>query len=248
MSQKLLGGVTHFFLLLPDCIGASVSPWTLIISLVRAFPVVTRHWQEDWQLSPLAAPLNLLMLETTRGKMMPYTPIGSVMGPIVAGENYKHRDENPEDQRIFPSEALWQSFLLARGQRPSFRKPMRLCAVVRSNVVNASSRTAIWHAARRSTSSNEGPKGYKVYTELDDGFNAILGSQNGASTMRLLLDHKAPIGFRTVEKIAVFECRNAGDEEIEDLARNFAVILSDPRRKGYRTIPSRIPRLVSRKL
>lgn len=168
-------------------------------------------------------------------------------GTIVAGENYKRRDENPEGQRIFPSEALWQSLLLARGQRPLFRKPMQLRTVVRSNVVNSSSRTAIWHATRRSTCSNEGPKGYKVYTELDDGYYAVLGSQNGASTMRILLDHKAQIGFRTVEKIIVFECRNVGDEENEDLARNFAVILSDPRQKDYRTVPSRIPRLVSRK-
>jgi hypothetical protein len=36
-----------------------------------------------------------------------------------------------------------------------------------------------------------GPKGYKVYTELDDGYYVILGSQDGAGTMRILLDHKA---------------------------------------------------------
>ena len=104
--------------------------------------------------------------------------------------------------------------------------------VVRSNVVNSSSRTAIWHAARRSTCSNEGPKGYKVYTELDDRYYAILGSQNGASTMRILLDHKAQIGFRTVEKIILSECRNVGDEKNEDLARNFA------RQKDYWTVLS----------
>ena len=75
-------------------------------------------------------------------------------------------------------------------------------------------------------------QGYKVYTELDDRYYAILGSQNGASTMRILLDHKAQIGFRTVEKIILFECRNVGDEKNEDLARNFA------RQKDYWTVLS----------
>ena len=54
------------------------SPWTLMTALVRDFPVATRDWREDWPMLALAALLYLSMLETARGKRMPYTPIGSV--------------------------------------------------------------------------------------------------------------------------------------------------------------------------
>ena len=57
----------------------------------------------------------------------------------------------------------------------------------------------IWHAAKFSTSTREGPHHYREYTELDQGYHAILGSVNGASTMRMLLDHKAQL--RAVAKI-----------------------------------------------
>lgn len=36
------------------------------------------------------------------------------------------------------------------------------------------------------------------------GFYAILGSVNGANCLRLLRDHKADIGYRTVERVVVF--------------------------------------------
>ena len=93
---------------------------------------------------------------------------------IIAAENFKHRDEKPF-RTIFLSEALWQSFLLSQRYVPSPGHPVPLKTVVHSNIVNASSRTAIWQAARRSTCTNEGPKGYRVYTETDDRFWAILG-------------------------------------------------------------------------
>ena len=106
---------------------------------------------------------------------------------------------------------------------------MKLRTIVRSNVVDSSAWTTIQHAASRLTYSEEGHKGYKLYTESDDRYYAILINQNGASTMRLLLDHKAHFEFRAIKSIVVFERRNARDEEKEDLGRSFAVILSDPR-------------------
>jgi hypothetical protein len=45
----------------------------------------------------------------------------------------------------------------------------------------------------------------------------------------MLLDHKADIGFRIIEKVVVFECRSDGDEDEELKARSFAVLLSGPR-------------------
>lgn len=149
-------------------------------------------------------------------------------GVIVAMENIKKRDKYSEDERIQPSKALWQSFLLAQRQ-DLHHTPIYLKKIVRSSAVNLSSHTAMWYAGRRSTSAIEGRKGYRVYTPRDEGYYAILGSQNGASTMRLLIDHKAELGFRTVEKVIVFMCRYRGDEQNDELARSFAVILSDPR-------------------
>lgn len=145
---------------------------------------------------------------------------------IIAGENFKLRDEKP-DPKIFASEALWKSFLLSQEHVPSQGHPVPLKTVVRSSVINASSRTAIWHAARRSTCTNVGQRGYRVYTNTDDGFWAILGSTNGASTVRMLKDHKTEIGFRTIEKVVVFECLADGDVFEKLKARSFAVLLSD---------------------
>jgi hypothetical protein len=52
---------------------------------------------------------------------------------------------------------------------------------------------------------------------------------NGASTLRILLHHKAGIGFRTGEKVVVFESRSDGDEDEELKARSFDVLLCEPR-------------------
>jgi hypothetical protein len=62
----------------------------------------------------------------------------------------------------------------------------------RSSVGNLSARRTIWYAARRSTCLIEdSSSGYIEYTQpLDEGFYAILGSENGANSMRLLIDHR----------------------------------------------------------
>jgi hypothetical protein len=147
---------------------------------------------------------------------------------IMARENFRARDTYSNSQRLYASEVLWQSFLSAHGD------PHKLSTIIRHSVINASSRTAIWHAARKSSCTDDGTKGYKVYTKWNDGFYAILGSQNGANSMRILLDHKAKIGYRTVEKVVVLPCH---DEDDEELARTFVLILSDRRQR-----PSMIPR------
>lgn len=45
--------------------------------------------------------------------------------------------------------------------------------------------------------------GYRVFTEQDQGFFALLGSQNGGMVMHMLIDHKHHIGLRYVEKVVV---------------------------------------------
>ena len=63
----------------------------------------------------------------------------------------------------------------------------------------------IWHSARWSGCSKSDSKGYREYTKYHSGFFALLGSVNGASTMRMLLDHKEEeeIGFHIVDKVVV---------------------------------------------
>lgn len=46
-------------------------------------------------------------------------------------------------------------------------------------------------------------RGQVEYTEGTDGFFAILGSPNGACSMRTLIDHKSDIHYRSVERVLV---------------------------------------------
>ncbi|CAE7026322.1 hypothetical protein P3342_005752 [Pyrenophora teres f. teres] len=153
-------------------------------------------------------------------------------GLIVCNENYKSRDKHSGDQMIWPSEVLWQSWkgtALEAGKQAS-----DLCAIVRLTIVNEASQIAIWQASKHSSSSRIEDNNQVEYTCLDNGFYAILGTPNGASTMRMLRDHRTELGYRIVEKIVVF-----GNEDLTmqmPEARTMAILLSD-----RRTPPSRIP-------
>lgn len=154
-------------------------------------------------------------------------------GLIVCSENFKDRDENTPGQKLWPSEILWQSWMMVvRAQRS---RPSNLQAIVRFCVVNESTKSVIWHAARHSTCTREGPGHCVEYTKWDQGYHAILGSVNGASSMRMLLDHKALMGYRTVERVVVLGDRTLTLEEPK--AQSFILLLS-PRRIP----PTRIPR------
>jgi hypothetical protein len=59
-----------------------------------------------------------------------------------------------------------------------------------------------WYAGKRSTRLKEDAlSGYAEYTPLDTTLYAILGSVNGANTMRLLCDHKDELGSHRIETI-----------------------------------------------
>ena len=61
--------------------------------------------------------------------------------------------------------------------------------------------------------------------DLDDGYYfAILGSPNGASSMRMLNDHKAAIGSRSVERVVVLGDQNISLEEPQ--SRSFLLLLA----------------------
>ena len=122
-------------------------------------------------------------------------------GIIICNENYKARDKNPPGNRLWPSEILWQSWTMeAKTMQCS---PSDLKAIVRLQIVNETTKHIIWHALQSSTSSKEGPDFLREYTNIDDGYHAILGSPNGASVMRMLKDHTAAIGHRTIERVIV---------------------------------------------
>ena len=160
-------------------------------------------------------------------------------GCILNIANFKSHDINPQAQRLHPSEVVWQSWILAGDSLPSF-DPSSLRIIARSAVLNLSVRRAIWYAARRSTRVVEDPAtGYSVYNKEDEGFYAILGSDNGASSMRLLIDHKAELGNRTVEKIVVVggppsSSRNSAGLRVDlrddyTRSRSFFLVLSERR-------------------
>ena len=155
-------------------------------------------------------------------------------GVILCIENNKILDENPASTRLWPSEILWQYWRQAATEAGGI-KTNRLRFIVRHCVVNESARIAIWQAARLSTvSHDEFPDlGHKVYEPPDDGFYAILGSVNGASMMRMLLDHKSQIGYRTIERVVVLPVVDFKDLSDFGKSRTFIVELSDIRHLRY---------------
>ncbi|KAL8856142.1 MAG: hypothetical protein Q9178_007267 [Gyalolechia marmorata] len=152
-------------------------------------------------------------------------------GVLVCNENFKDRDKNPNGQKLYPSEILWQSWAMAAIDQGSLASDLR--AIVRLRIINKEAKRIIWYAGQTSSSTRKGPKNYREYTELDHGFHAILGTANGASTLRMLLDHKQDAGWRTVEKVIVLESEKA--ELTEKDSRSILILLTDRRTKADRT-------------
>ena len=75
--------------------------------------------------------------------------------------------------------------------------------------------------------------GYSEYTQYDNGFFAILGSDLGGSTARMILDHKKEIGYRTVERLVIFGKKDEGDGN--DKGKSLMMLLS-----GCRQRPTKI--------
>ena len=119
------------------------------------------------------------------------------------------------------------SFVSAEKEQTS---PSRLRMIVRHGVVNERTRMVIWQAAREPAMSRTRQDGYKEYFPPDQGFFALLRSVNGSSTMRMLLDHKDRIGYKTVMNIIVFACNSAADADKFEKHRTFMIVLSNERR------------------
>lgn len=152
---------------------------------------------------------------------------------LVCSENIKSRDENALDEKLWPSEILWQSWIMVANARGS--QPSDLHVIVRFMIVNESTKRVIWKAAQLSTSTRQGLHHYTEYTERDQGYHAFFRSVNGASSILMLLDHKAAIGYRTVERVVIL-----GNEDLtltKSKARSVVLLHS-----SRRIPPTKIPR------
>ena len=142
-------------------------------------------------------------------------------GVIVCHENDKSRDSDPPS--LWPSEAIWQSFVMAADKEQT--SPSELRYVFRHNVKNHCTRMVIWQAARENDAiSPMHEKGHREYLPLDEGFFALLGSVNGSSTTRMLLDHKKDICHKTIEKIIVLPCKHAAEVHDFEKQRTFMLV------------------------
>lgn len=157
-------------------------------------------------------------------------------GVIVAAENFKELDKNVSGKTLFPSEGLWQSYLMAtEATGPG---PANLKLIIRYCVVNAATLSIIRHAEEKSTCTGlKSPDlGGRIYHRQDAGYFAILGSPNGANTARMLLDHSSEIGFRKIDKVEVLACGDVEQMENPKQSRTIAIFLTDP-------IPKRASRI-----
>lgn len=158
-------------------------------------------------------------------------------GPLIVNEIHKDRDENRPGQRFNPSEIAWQSFLL--GVEQDGVQASRLRCIIMSHIVNDNTKNVIFETVRVSNSTLSGNHGHKEYIEVDDGFYALLGSVLGKLAMHMLLDHKAEVGYRLVDRVILVGQKHPDPGK----ARSFLIQLSEPRSRkraasDYPTLPS----------
>ena len=106
---------------------------------------------------------------------------------MIANLNDKSNDVSAEEDKMFPSEILWQSWCRVANRNSVSVSNLR--AIVRYFIASEASQRVIKDVLDHLLSSRD-VEDHLGYTELDDGFFAILGSVNGASSMRMLLDHR----------------------------------------------------------
>lgn len=149
-------------------------------------------------------------------------------GVIVAAENFKELDKNVSGKTLFPSEVLWQSYLIATEETGA--SPAKLKLVIRYCVVNEATLSIIRQAEEKSTCTGlKSPDlGGRIYHRQDAGYFAIWGSPNGASTARMLLDHSSEIGFRMIHRVEVLACGDVKQMENPKQSRTIAMFLTDP--------------------
>ncbi len=74
---------------------------------------------------------------------------------------------------------------------------------------------------------DESIRGHREYYPEDEGFKDLLGSPNGRTMMRMLLDQKSEIGYKTVGRIILVGHKDPDLTKAE--TRTFLVVLSSKR-------------------
>ena len=121
-------------------------------------------------------------------------------------------------------------------------RPSSLRCVVLYHILNENTQDVIFEGTRVSTSTLDKLDGHKEYTETDDGFYALLGSILGNYVVNMLLDHKAEIEYKYVDRIVLFGKKNMAVGREWESARSVMILLSEPRsRKRAATAPPEIP-------
>jgi hypothetical protein len=77
-------------------------------------------------------------------------------GVLICSENYKQKDRNPDGEKLYPSDILWQSWKSEAVRQRS--RSSHLQVVVRLVVMNEETQRVIWQAAKLSTSTRTGPE------------------------------------------------------------------------------------------
>ena len=70
-----------------------------------------------------------------------------------------------------------------------------------THVINDNNNDAIFEASRVSTSLLSKDHGQQEFTKVDEELYALLGSVLGKSVIHMLLDHKAEISYRCVDRV-----------------------------------------------
>lgn len=166
--------------------------------------------------------------------------ISARTGLLLVSEAFRQRDTHPAARQLRPSETAWQSFL--RIASLDGVGPSKLRCIVLSFVLNENTKAVIFEGGRRSTSTFQKTLGYKEYTDLDDGFYALLGSALGKMMVNMLLDHKAEIGYRSVDRVVLLSKEGLVSDNQWGPTRSFLIVLSEPReRKRAASEPPRSP-------
>ena len=63
------------------------------------------------------------------------------------------------------------------------------------------------------------------YTKLDDGFHALLGSVDGVSTIRTLVENRQVFCLRTVKNVVLVK----PEDTAQTLCQTFIMIITSPR-------------------
>ena len=142
----------------------------------------------------------------------------------------KTRDKNAEEDKFFPSEIFWQSWSRVATRHSSPLSSLR--AVAQYFVTNSMSQTVAADVLAHSHVTRDEDE-HLEYTELDDGFYAVLGTVNGASTMRTLMDHRQALRFKTVEKVVLVK----PEDKTQVLCPTFIMILTSPRDVDQLSLP-----------